>query len=342
MRWVRDKTVVPVLMFHSIGIYNENWVWKSMSESREVFETLLARISGCGFRTVGLSELYEHMAGTRTLPGNSIVLTFDDGYLDNWVIVAPLLKKFGMKGVVYVSPEFVQDGDVVRPTLEDVWAGRLNESDLDLIGFMNWAELRALDDAQILDVQCHGLTHTWYFSNSAVIDIHRPRDVYPYPWLSWNACPERKPYYLNEPQQCFVDWGYPVFTHEKALITKQFFPDPDRVEEITRYVRSEGGDRFFDNSRWREKLVSKFDVLDGKSAFPGHFESEADYRDRVLGELVESRKQIEARLEKEVRFLSWPGGGVNPQAAKLAERAGYRSQTLSSWQQPSARKPVTS
>ena len=337
MKWYRDKSVVPVLMFHSIGIWNENWIWKSMSESLDVFETLLERLRRGGYRTVGLSELYEHMAGRRTLPRNSIVLTFDDGYLDNWVVAAPLLRKYGMKGVVYVSPDFVQDGDVVRPSLEDVWAGRLNDGDLDKVGFMNWAELRALDEEQVLDVQCHGLTHTWYFSEPRVVDIHRPRDVFPYPWLSWNARPERKPFYLTEPQQAFVDWGHPVFVHEKSLITKRFFPDTSCIEEVTDYVGKHGGAQFFDAGDWREKLVSRFGVLDGTTAFPGHVESDSDYRERVLGELVESRRQLEARLNKEVKFLSWPGGGVNRQTAELAESAGYLSQTLSSWQQPSAR-----
>jgi peptidoglycan/xylan/chitin deacetylase (PgdA/CDA1 family) len=324
-------------MFHSIGIWTENWIWKSMSESLEVFESLLERLRREGYRTVGLSELYEHMSGRRALPGNSIVLTFDDGYLDNWVVVAPLLRKHGMKGVVYVSPEFVQDGDVVRPCLEDVWAGRVNQPDLEMIGFMNWAELKTLDDEQVLDVQCHGLTHTWYFSEPVVTDIHRPGDVFTYPWLSWNARPERKPYYLNEPQQEFVAWGHPVFAHEKALITKRFFPDASCVDEITQYVDDHGGARFFDVSDWRDKLVSRFGILDGTTAFPGHFESDTGFRERVLNELVESRRQLETRLNKEVRFLSWPGGGVNPQTAELAESAGYLSQTLSSWQQPSAR-----
>ena len=337
MKWYRDKSVVPVLMFHSIGIWNEKWVWKSMSESQEVFETLLERLRRGGYRTVGLAELYEHMSGQRKLPANSIVLTFDDGYLDNWVIAAPLLRKYGMKGVVYVSPDFVQHGDVVRPSLDDVWAGTVAEADLETVGFMNWAELQALDDEQVLDVQSHGLTHTWYFSEPTVVDVHRPRDVFPYPWLSWNARPERKPYYLNEPQQSFVDWGQPIFKHEKSLITKRFFPDLGRIEEITRYVRDQGSARFFDTDDWRERLESRFEILDGKTAFPGHFESDAEYRERVLGELVESRRQLERHLNKEVRFLSWPGGGVSRQTAELAESAGYRSQTLSSWQQPAAR-----
>lgn len=337
MNWRKNKEAVPVIMLHSIGIRNENWVWASMSESLEVFETLLARLQRHGYRTVGLNSLYEHMAGREVLPPNSIVLTFDDGYLDNWVFVAPLLKKYGMTGVVYVAPEFVQNSDICRPTLEDVWAGRTKMEDLDTIGFMNWNELKALEQAGSLDVQCHGLTHTWYFSDRKVIDFHRPRKVYPYPWLSWNARPDRKPWYLNEDQQHFLEWGSPVFKHEKSLITRRFFPDSSCTEEVASFVKHRGGSTFFDDVKWKQELISTFEFLDERAEFPGSFETDEQYEARLGFELHESKRQLETRLEKRVDFLSWPGGGVNDLGVKLAEDAGYRSSTLSSWQSPSAR-----
>jgi hypothetical protein len=337
MNFRKNRAAVPVIMLHSIGIRNENWVWASMSESLEVFETLLARLQRRGYRTVGLSSLYEHMAGRHVLPPNSIVLTFDDGYLDNWVFVAPLLRKFGMTGVVYVAPEFVQVSDTCRPTLDDVWAGRIKVEDLETIGFMNWDELRMLDQEGTLDVQCHGLTHTWYFSDCKVIDFHRPREVYPYPWLSWNARPDRKPWYLNEDQQHFVAWGSPVFKHEKSLITRRFFPDSSCVEEVASFVHHRGGRRFFDDAMWKQELISTFEFLDKSAGFPGTFETEEQYAARLEFELRESKRQLEINLEKKVEFLSWPGGGVNDLGVRLAEHVGFRSYTLSSWQQPAAR-----
>ena len=337
MNWRKNREVVPIVMLHSIGIRNENWVWASMSESLEVFESLLARLQRHGYKTVGLTSLYKHMAGQEVLPPNSIVLTFDDGYLDNWVFVAPVLKKFGMTGVVYVAPEFVQNSDGCRPTLEDVWAGRTGLEDLDTIGFMNWNELRSLDREGTLDVQCHSLTHTWYFSDRKVVDFHRPRKVYPYPWLSWNARPDRKPWYLNEDQQHFVAWGSPVFKHEKSLITRRFFPDSSCTEEIISFVDDRGGSAFFNDANWKQELISAFEILDESSEFPGSFETDEEYAARLEFELRESKRQLESKLDKQIDFLSWPGGGVPERGASLAISAGYRSSTLSSRQQPPAR-----
>lgn len=45
----------------------------------------------------------------------------------------------------------------------------------------------------------------------------------------------------------------------------------------------------------------------------------------VAGELEESRKALEERLDVEVEFVSYPGGGANPTVLPRAEAAGYRA-----------------
>ena len=210
-------------------------------------------------------------------------------------------------------------------------------SDTAVAGFMNWDELRAADSEGILDVQCHALTHTWYFAGPRVVDIHRPLTIAPYPWLFWNARPERKPYYLAENQQKFVPWGQPVFEHEKSLIVRQFTPQTNAVKRIQEYVATQGGAEFFDRYAWREELALRFPVLGAGSGFPGTLESDDDYRERVFHELTTSRRILERELRKTIEFLSWPGGGVNQTALELAKQAGFKSWTLSSWQKPNYR-----
>lgn len=324
MRWKRDQSIVPVVMFHSIDIGDVPWVWSTLSENLATFEQVLAGLATRGFRTVGLEDVYGHMSGARRLTGNCIALTFDDGYLDNWVNAVPLLRKYGMRATVYVTPEFIEKQ--ATPRAADAVAG-----------FMNWDELREADSEGVLDVQCHALTHTWYYAGPKVIDLHRPQAVTPYPWLFWNARPERKPYYLNENQQDFVPWGHPVFEHEKSLIVRRFTPDAMQVNEVCEYVEAHGGATFFDRNTWRRELTSRFPGVGSTGSFSGTTETEEDYRDRVLYELTTSREIIERELQKQVAFLAWPGGGVNETALELAKQAGFKSWTLSSWQKPDFR-----
>jgi len=295
-----------------------NWIWNQLSERADVFERLLQSLHANNYQTVTLSQLYAHMSGERPCSPKSIVLVFDDGYLDNWVTVYPLLKKYDMCGAVYVNPEFVDPGNEVRPTLDD-FAG----FDAPQTGFMNWAELKQLDESRVLDVQSHSLTHTWYFTGPNIIDYYTPSSAAAYPWMAWNVRPERKPYYLQEDQTSFVPWGSPVFEYEKALLARRFFPDANRVEEAIASAASNAD----------LALPQSPDI----SPFPGTYESENDYEARVRGELVESKAIIEQKLSKTVEFLCWPGGGVNDVAKRMAVEAGYKSWTLPSMEQRNKR-----
>ena len=60
-----------------------------------------------GFHAVSLSEIHAYLKTGAALPERAIGLTFDDGYLDNWVFAFPLLKKYGMKATVFMATDFV-------------------------------------------------------------------------------------------------------------------------------------------------------------------------------------------------------------------------------------------
>lgn len=328
MPLIRDKAVVPALMFHSVGDINPSWIWSELTESVETFEQIIAGLAARDFVTVSLQELFDYMAGLSELRDNSILLTFDDGYLDNWVYAVPILRKYGMRATVYVTPDFVENAEITRASTDDKDFGENPES----FGFMNWAELKKANDEGILDVQSHGLTHTWHYSGPKIVDFHCPEQLYRYPWLSWNADPARKPFYLTENQQDFVPWGHPIFEHEKSLIVRKFVPDDSLVREIVEFVASNGAAEYFNSHDWRSVLERKFSKLRPNSRFPGEYESEQDYLDRVSHELVESKRILETKLEKKIDFMSWPGGGNSNTTIKLARDAGYKSWTLSSWQ----------
>ena len=324
-----DSSIVPVVMFHSVGLSDTDWVFSHISEPVSCFENKIIALLNAGYSFLFWDELYQHMTGSRRAPKKSIMLTFDDGYLDNWTHVFPLLKKYSIKATIFVNPEFVDPSSHPRPTTDDVATGKINATDMQTKGFLNWVEMRAMEVSGLVDIQSHALTHTWYASGPVAVGFHFPGNQN-YPWCAWNLRPERKPFYMTEDQSHFLPLGTPVYEHAKALICKKYFPPEDITKSLVEFVGTNGGADFFTRCDWFEELQSHHAVLMAAHGHKGHWESEQEYGQRVLDELVQSRKIIGARLEKDVRYICWPGGGYNETVLSLARKAGYRAWTLAS------------
>ena len=107
---------IIVLTFHTVFNHNENRPWSFLSDSVKAFENTLKTLKRKGYETISLRELYDLKIQKVDDKKKRIVLNFDDGFLDNFTIVFPLLKKYGMKATVYVSPDFVDKRNIVRPS----------------------------------------------------------------------------------------------------------------------------------------------------------------------------------------------------------------------------------
>jgi peptidoglycan/xylan/chitin deacetylase (PgdA/CDA1 family) len=324
----KKSPIVPMVMYHSIMNSNDDWLFSHLSCPVSTFESHLKALRKANFHTISLQRLYGYMVEGKEIPSRSVVLTFDDGYLDNWVYAYPLLKKYECHGTLFVNPDFVDPIETFRPNLEDFWNGRIPAQYLPAGGFLSWLEMREMESSGHIDIQSHGLTHTWYFSSAEIVDFHHPGDSYP--WLAWNARPERKHLWLTEDQRTFVPWGMPVYKHEKSLATRRFFPDQNLDTILTEYVSSRGGETFFQSADWRQKLEQVTSDYRQAHGDRGHLESNEEYKERLYRELAESKHIIEGQLNKTVNFLCWPGGGYNDISVEISKEVGYLASTLSS------------
>lgn len=321
---------VPVLMYHSVGIQNSKWIWNFLTIPYQIFEDHLRMLIKRRFNTIDLVQLYDYVSSGKSIPNNSVVLTFDDGYLDNWVYAYPLLKKYGFKGTIFVNPEFVDPTQEDRHNLEDVWAGRAKEAELTPSGFLSWREMREMEKTGVMDIQSHAMTHTWYFTGPEIVDFRHPGDSYV--WMNWNKDVSRKYRYLNENQDDPIEFGTSVYRHDKSLSSKRYYPDKSLDHFLTQYVKLNGGKEFFEDISWRGKLFQIVEEYKRKNALNDKFESELDQRNRLEWELKESKIILEKELGKKISFLCWPGGGYLDHTRSLANKY-YVASTLASWEQ---------
>lgn len=318
---------VPVIMYHSVGIPNKKWQWNHLTCPYKIFEDHLLWLRKKKFNTISLEELYSYMKNGLKIPNKSVVLTFDDGYLDNWIFAYPLLKKFGFKATVYVNPEFTDPAKKIRPNLENFWNNEFSIKELKTTGYLSWNEMRQMEKEQVIDIQSHALTHTWYFKNNTIMDFRHPND--PYIWMTWNNHPDKK-FLLQTDKKELINLGEPVYNFGKSLETKRYFPDEQLRKELTEYVIKNGNENFFQKEFWKNKLFKFVQQFHEKNKIDDSYESNEEYEKRIRKELYESKMIIEKKLNKNVNFLCWPGGGVNETALKIASNIGYLSSTYSS------------
>ena len=105
---------VPVLMYHSVGVKNSDWRGSFLTCHYKIFENHLKWFKRKKYQSITLDEYYGYIFESGEIPKNSIILTFDDGYVDNYIYAFPLLKKYGFKGVIFVTTDFVSEDSIVR------------------------------------------------------------------------------------------------------------------------------------------------------------------------------------------------------------------------------------
>ncbi len=89
---------VPILTYHSIGYEEGNSVRLPEGKFREQMQWLKDN----GYTTISLDDLYSHFTQGTPLPEKPVILTFDDGYADNYEKAFPILKEFGFTATIYI------------------------------------------------------------------------------------------------------------------------------------------------------------------------------------------------------------------------------------------------
>jgi len=93
-----ENNKIPILMYHSISYEKGN----ALRIPKESFRNQMKYLKDNNYTTLSLDELYAYMKMGKKLPEKSIVITFDDGYKDNYTNAFPILKEFKFKATIFV------------------------------------------------------------------------------------------------------------------------------------------------------------------------------------------------------------------------------------------------
>lgn len=171
---------LPVLMYHHIEPIraNMNARQKLFVVTPQAFLQQMQGLHDAGYTTVTPDDLAAAWAdGGAHLPAKPVMITFDDGFRDQYDNAVPVLKRFGMKGVFFVVTE----------------ATRLR-------GSMTDAMFKELDRTGVGYIASHTEHHAFLTKYSAAARwneingskthleelLGHPVTVFAYPYGSWN------------------------------------------------------------------------------------------------------------------------------------------------------------
>lgn len=135
-----DRTLrVPILMYHYISVPppDADVIRRDLSIPPETFEEHLRFLKEAGYTSISLADLALALEAGYPLPEKPIILTFDDGYQDNFEVAFPLLQRYGFTATFFLltAPIDAQDP-----------------------AYISWDQAIALDAAG-MELGAHGYTH---------------------------------------------------------------------------------------------------------------------------------------------------------------------------------------
>ncbi|MDD5416099.1 MAG: polysaccharide deacetylase family protein [Candidatus Daviesbacteria bacterium] len=100
---------VPILMYHYVEYVKDegDTIRKSLNIVPFIFDQQVKTLKDAGFSFITTADLADALDNKASIDPKSVILTFDDGYRDFYTDVFPILKKYQVKAVVYIVPNFL-------------------------------------------------------------------------------------------------------------------------------------------------------------------------------------------------------------------------------------------
>ena len=166
---MNTQRAVPVLMYHHVTPAGG-----AINATPANFESQLQWLKANGYRSLTSDQFAAHLNG-EAAPAKSVLITFDDGYLDNYLYAWPLLKKYGFTAMIFLVTSWNQDGPARplqgadKPDAPDhaTCMQRVAQGDFDDVA-LRWSEIGRMLEGGVCEFHSHTHTHTRWDKTDAV------------------------------------------------------------------------------------------------------------------------------------------------------------------------------
>lgn len=154
----KNALSIPVLMYHHVSSHKGALV----TISPENFESHIKYLAQNGYKTLSLDEFLAFKKGELELPKKSVLITFDDGWIDNYLVAYPILKKYGVKATIFVITDWVERAFEDKRVSDEMYIPNHREGkklayEEPSSAVMNWDDLVVMQE--LISVGSHSNAH---------------------------------------------------------------------------------------------------------------------------------------------------------------------------------------
>ncbi len=131
---------IPILVYHVVrpSYPSDSAAVRALALTPETFDAEMLYLKNAGYHIVQFSDLESYFAHHTTLPSKPVILSFDDGWHDQFVYAFPILQKYGYTATFFIFTNAVGH-----------------------TGFLTWDNLHTLIAAG-MTIGAHTRSHTYF------------------------------------------------------------------------------------------------------------------------------------------------------------------------------------
>lgn len=269
-----NKKGNPWFLYHHIGESGVPTDW---------FEEHLKNIWFLNMKTLTNREMLESLDKHGKLPKNSVALTFDDGYYDNYRHAFPLLKKYKMKATLYLNTAYVENEE--------------NRA----FKYLSWKEIEEMSSSGVFDIQLHSHRHMPIFVNTSFDRVVNSNDLL-----------DRDIQHLYGGN---AQIGFPIFGKRGEFSSTGVIVPLEAAEKFKNFYEN-----LSTEEKGNKKLIQDF--INSELHKDLIFETLDDAKTRVLNDLNKNISLIEEHTGYKPNFFCWPWGHKSPEFIAILKSAG--------------------
>ena len=128
---------IPILMYHHFELDKSKT--NDMTVYKSDFEKQMKYLKENGYTAINTKDLEEFIKGKTNLPIKPVMITADDGYLSNYKIMYPILKKLNIKATIFIVGKGIDNAENTQIQIPK----------------LTWKDIKEMYKSGLIDIGCH-------------------------------------------------------------------------------------------------------------------------------------------------------------------------------------------